>query len=108
MLPTISIPLVLLPLLLHLHPGQSGHHPDQLRMMLPYSGAEEWIASPQLEEAVGMDRLTQRQTRSGRYKGQTGLADRGGVVDLLHVVHTLLFNYDFRNDDGSGEKGNSR
>ena len=73
MLLPISSSLVFLTLL-HLSPGWTSYQSDQLRMMLPYSVPDQWVAHP---EEVDLNTLTHRQTRSMRYKGKTGLADRG-------------------------------
>ena len=68
---------------LQLVPGRTSYQPNQLRMMMPYSVPEEWMVHPQEMDTLThrqpdeMDTLTQRQTRSMRYKGKTGLADKG-------------------------------
>ena len=71
MVPIFSTSLVFL-IFLQLVPGRPSSQPNQVRMMMPYSLPEEWMVQP--EE---MDTLTHRQTRSMRYKGKTGLADKG-------------------------------
>ena len=57
---------------LQLVPGRTSYQPNQLRMMMPYSVPDERMFQP--EE---MDTLTHRQTRSMRYRGKAGLADKG-------------------------------
>ena len=47
---------------------------SEMRVMLPYSVPEEWMFPT--NEAESSD-ILERQTRSRRYKGASGLADRG-------------------------------
>ena len=57
---------------LQLVPGKTSYQPNQLRMVHPQD--MDTLPHRQPDE---MDTLTQRQTRSMRYKGKTGLADKG-------------------------------
>ena len=46
----------------------------QLRLMLPFSApVERWVEEPP------NNFITERQARSGRYKGMMGMADRGYI-----------------------------
>ena len=82
MVPIFSTSLVFL-IFLQLVPGRTSYQPDQLRMMMPYSLPEEWMVQPEEFDTLthrqpeDLDTLTHRQTRSMRYKGKTGLADKG-------------------------------
>jgi hypothetical protein len=68
---------------LQLVPSRTSYQPNQLRMMMPYSLPQEWMVHPEefdtptYKQPEEMDTLTHRQTRSMRYKGKTGLADKG-------------------------------
>jgi hypothetical protein len=66
---------------LQLVPGRTSYQPNQLRMMIPYSLPDEWMVQPEELDTLTYkqpdDTLTNRQTRSMRYKGKTGLADKG-------------------------------
>ena len=50
---------------------------------MPYSLPDEWMVQPEEMDTLRHrkpeeeDTLTHRQTRSMRYKGKTGLADKG-------------------------------
>ena len=47
---------------------------SDMRVMLPYSVPEEWMFQPNEADSSN---IFERQTRSRRYKGASGLADRG-------------------------------
>ena len=85
MVPIFSSSLVFLAFL-QLVPGRTSSQPNQLRMMMPYSVPEEWMVQPKEMDTLThrqpeeMDTLTHRQTRSMRYKGKAGLADRGELL----------------------------
>ena len=82
MLLPISSSLMFLTVL-QLVPGRASYQPNQLRMMMPYSLPDEWMVQPEEMDTLRHrkpeeeDTLTHRQTRSMRYKGKTGLADKG-------------------------------